>query len=362
MVRLLGTLWVAIVLASVAGCVELGAASPSSQTPMPPEASSTALATPEATASAWSGTPAAPPPTPTPTASPSRPVASAWPAVGKPPAADPTAGVYLSYSMWGDIGGAFEKLVVLDDGRVVVLEYDEPHGRLLTRRLTESGLAFVRSQVEEVGLFDQSQTRKVVHSPGCCGGGNGVTIVSGGKSVQVGEATLPGGSYAASAAWDRFEALVQHLAKPDAWIPSTDWLDAAWTRFHAANYCLLLTRAYDPEPTPLYATDLAWPAGIRPFATFGRPAVPGSSSDNRLGTITAAAAYRLAASIAGRAAEAGVSPDGHYVIPLSEGGWLLSPWIYDPDGGNLDDPFRDNPVQADLWPASPGLIPCPVGP
>jgi len=281
------------------------------------------------------------------------PSTSHWPDVGQAPVADPVAGLYLSYATWGDIGGAYEVLVILADGRIVtqLTTPDGPHGQFLNRRLNESGLALVHAQVAKVALFDRTQFRKVVHSPNCCGGGNQVTVVSGGKTNQVGEATLPAGSYASSRAWDRFEALVANLAKPDSWIPSTGWSDEAWTPFHAATYCLILRRDYQPELSALPAASLTWPAGVRPFASFGASARPGSSPDDRLGIIPATSAYELARSIAEAATAASVAPNDLYV-PLSEGGWLLSPWIDDPDGGD--------PIRVDLWPASPGVIDCPV--
>ena len=161
---------------------------------------------------------------------------------------------------------------------------------------------------------------------------------------------LPTGSYAASTAWDRFEALVKALVKPDAWIRSTGWTDPAWKRFHASTFCMILVRDYQPEPAPLHGSELAWPAGVRPFASYGKSANPGAQPDNRLGTMPAAAAYELAASIATRSTDASVPPDDRYVVPLSEGGWLLSPWIDDPDGGD--------PVEVDLCPQSPGILGC----
>jgi len=221
----------------------------------------------------------------------------------------------------------------------------------MSRRLNQTGMDFIRAQIARVGLFDKSQTRKVVQPPNCCGGGKLVSIVSGGKTIEVADATLPPGSYAPSAAWDRFDELAKSLAQPESWIPSAGWSDKARSLFRSGTFCLMLERDYQDEPTTLAAAELTWPAGVRPFASFGEPNTS-TGADNRLGTVPAAAAYQLAASIADRATAASVSPDGFYDTPLSDGGSLLSPWIADPDGGY--------PVTVDLWPASPGLIACSV--
>lgn len=317
----------------------------------PPAASSSVPGTPLVTSRA---SPTPPPATPPPTASPSPTEKSGnpWPSMGPAPTANSVASIYLSFAVWGDVGAAVESLLVFNDGRVVKEDQGSLHQPLLTRQMNETGLAFVRAEIAKVGLFDRSQTRKVVHSPNCCGGGGRIAIVTGGQTVQVGEATLPTGSYTSSAAWDRFEELSAHLADPDPWIPSTDWAGAAWAPFKPSNFCLMLRRDYRLEPAPLEGTELAWPLGVRPFASFGTSVVPGQDPDDRLGIITATDAYRLAGSIADRSTAASVPPEDSSAVTLDDGGWLLSPWIHDPDGGN--------PVQVEMWAASPGLITCPV--
>jgi hypothetical protein len=192
----------------------------------------------------------------------------------------------------------------------------------------------------------------VIHLPNCCGGGRQVSVKLGDKTVNVGAASVPSGSYAASKAWDRFDKLAKGLSSADTWIPTTGWADEAWAAFHAPSYCLLLVRYYQPETTPVHGAMLAWPAGVRPFATFGESSRPGQDPDDRIGTITPAAAYQLAASIADAAEAAGVPSSDLYTTPLSEGGRMTSPLIDDPDGGD--------PVTVYLWSASPGLVPCPI--
>jgi hypothetical protein len=256
--------------------------------------------------------------------------------------------------MFDDIYGLVDSLVISSDGRVVIENTVWRPGPFVTRRLNESGLAFVRAELAVVGLFDKSQDRKIVHDRDCCGGvrGDQVTVVSGGKTVEVGEVALKAGSYADSAEWDRFEALVKHLAAPDSWIPASGWADAAWRPFHAPTFCMILRRDVVPYSVLLHTADLAWPPGVRPFASYGVSAVPGQDPDDRLGIITAAEAYALAASISQRATAASVSPDDFDLVPLSDGGWLNSPDIDDPDGGN--------PITVYLRPVSPGVTACQV--
>ena len=296
-----------------------------------------------------------PPATPTRTATPgpSQSPASPWPAVGTAPAASTTAGMYLAYTTTYDVLGPVDSLVIFSDGRVVV-EDSVPHPvRFFTRRLSASGLAFVQDQVAAVGLFDRSQTRKVVRSPAEGQGVNAalITILSNGKKVEVDEPLMPDGSYEVSSKWDLFGALVEKLPDVGSWIPATGWSDAAWGPYHAPTFCLVLRRDL-PDTTPLHAADLEWPAGVRPFASFGKSAIPGQDPDDRVGIISAAAAYKLASSIAVRATAASVPPDDLYTVPLSDGGRMRSPLIDDPDGGW--------PVIADLWPVSPGMTDCPV--
>ncbi len=279
-----------------------------------------------------------------------------WPSTGPAPVADQTSGLYLSYQTWGDIGGAYELVVIFDDGLVVLntRETDWTYGKLSLRHLAPAGLALVRNQVAAVGLFGKSQTRKVVHSPNCCGAGNQLSVVSGGQTISVGEATLPAGSYAASAQWDRFEKLVANLARLSDWIPAAGWADADWRPYHAPSYCLVLTRSIrSPSDIVIDGADVVWPAGVQPFDTYGESALPGADPDRRLGRIPATTAYSFADSIAETAGEAGVSAEGHYVVPLNQGGWMITPLI-DVDAGN--------PLQIDLYPVSPGLVGCPLAP
>ena len=160
---------------------------------------------------------------------------------------------------------------------------------------------------------------------------------------------MPADSYAASPKWDRFETLLKKVAAPDTWIPATGWLDAEWMPYHAPTFCLALRRQL-PDTAPLRAADLEWPAGVRPFASFGKSANPGQDPDDRVGIISAEAAYKLGSSIAARATAASVSPDDLYTVPLSDGGRMSSPLVDDPDGGW--------PVMVDLRPESPGVAGC----
>jgi hypothetical protein len=249
--------------------------------------------------------------------------------------------------------GYVDSVVILSDGRVVIEDTVWRPGLFLSRRLDAAGLAFVNAQVTAVGLFDRSQYREVVHptEAGTGVGADQITLVSGGRKILVYEGSAPTGSFASSSKWDRFDKLLAHLGKPDGWIPSTGWSDAAWEPFHPATYCLALRRRL-PGPAPLHGADLAWPAGARPFAAFGQSAIPGQDPDDRLGIIDAPAAYKLAASIATSATAASVPPDDSDFVSLNQGGRMTSPLIDDPDGGD--------PITAVIWPVSPGVTACPA--
>jgi len=129
-------------------------------------------------------------PASTATSSPSQSPARPWPTVGAAPAASTTAGMYLAYGSAGDVWGYADWLVIFSDGLVLIEGSPSHPDKFVTRRLAASGLAFVQSQVAEVGLFDRSQTRKVVHLPseGRGAGASLITIVVGGKKVEVVEA------------------------------------------------------------------------------------------------------------------------------------------------------------------------------
>ena len=98
--------------------------------------------------------------------------------------------MYLAYGSAGDVWGYADWLVIFSDGLVLIEGSPSHPDKFVTRRLAASGLAFVQSQVAEVGLFDRSQTRKVVHLPseGRGAGASLITIVVGGKKVEVVEA------------------------------------------------------------------------------------------------------------------------------------------------------------------------------
>jgi hypothetical protein len=264
----------------------------------------------------------------------------------------------LTLVTWGDLGGSDQRLTILADGAVVIRHWwndsDDTYDPgdyyvAKVRRLNNTGLAFVRAQVAKVGLFNESQTRKIVHMPGCCGGGDAISYVSNGRTVTVQRAGLPAGSYAPSAAWNRFDALVANLREPDRWVPASSWDDAAWAPFHASSYCLAIVRDAAPSDSPrLQATDIVWPGGIRPFASFGESSFV--STTNRVGSVTAESAYALAASVAQRATEAGVAPDPPLGNTLAGGGQFTSPWI--------DDAVEGGSLMFTLEPRMPGASAC----
>lgn len=257
--------------------------------------------------------------------------ASGWPNVGPPPAAEPAGRVYLAHVVWPDTGEKLQRLMVLDDGRVIVSRYDEPGTRLVQRRLSETGLQFIRSAIADVGLFDKSQSRSLLKPLGCCGAGDEVDVTVQGATIKVSRLLAMPGFYAASAAWDRFDALVSSFTDLDAWIPSGGWSTAEWIAYHAPEFCLSVDVTSLPE-TGIDVADIDWPAGVLPLASFGEP-FPNTTSQ-RAGRIGSGAAYALAASIVAAATGAGIPNEGWYTVGLEAGGELHTPALRDTAAAN----------------------------
>ena len=154
------------------------------------------------------------------------PSSNPWPSVGSAPSPTVTGSALLVYETWGDTGPNLVRLTVMADGSVVALQWIEPtlSEARVVRHLGTAGMAFVRNEIAKVGL-DRSQSRKMITNPGCCGAGDAVTYRSEGGAVIVSRLLGPLGAYAPSAAWDRFDALVNDLADPEHWIPETSWVD-----------------------------------------------------------------------------------------------------------------------------------------
>lgn len=274
------------------------------------------------------------PPTIRPTAAPpsnpaSEPPASsstAWPSVPEAPVADADGTLLLMHVRWNDTGGAAPMLAILADGRVVLRrETADGSGRALSRRsLSPSGLELVRAALVDVGLFDRDRTRQLIKPLHCCGAGDQLRVRLGDETVRVGRVLAFPENYEPSAAWDRFDALVEDLLDIDGWLLTDAWADE-WAPYHAPQFCLEVGE--DSPGGPGLAVDaVTWPAGVRPFASFGQE---GWSSDTRVGTIDAWSAYALAASITEQANAAVIANDGWYRVPLEDGGALRFPTIHD---------------------------------
>jgi hypothetical protein len=256
----------------------------------------------------------------------------------------------LVHEQWPDTGGSLTMLTVLTDGSVVALRWRDGSEMRVVRQLSPTGLAFVRAEIATVGLFNRSQTRKVVNSPACCGAGDTIAFLSEGGIVTVSRNLYPVGTYAPSAAWDRFDALEGNLRDPDRWVPAAGWTDSTWRPFHAATYCLHVTResGYTGTIPPLNAADIAWPEGLRPFAAFGQPAHAGATS--RVGGVSDLVAYVLAAAISERATAAGFPSDPANAVGLADGGSFMSPPIDDPlEKSLLTVWLRLDPMASGIW-------------
>jgi hypothetical protein len=313
--RILGGLAVALV---VIACAAPGASVPPSPMPTQTSGASDAPPTTPPTQAPASAEPSLPPPSPT--AKPAETQApGSWPAVPAAPTPDATGTLLLMHVRWSDTGGPAPFLVVLADGRVVTRHEDENGSTsLLKRQLSTAGITFVRAALTDVGLFDQDRTRKLIKPLNCCGAGDQLRVRLGDATVSVGRVLAYKENYAPDPAWDRFDALVDNLVDIEAWLPAEAWADTAWSPYLARRFCLeLTTDTY--SSVHLRADELAWPAGVRPFASFG---VEGASSDSRVGSISSTDAYALAASIVERASAAGIVNEGSYVVPLELGGKL----------------------------------------
>ncbi len=263
------------------------------------------------------------PPVPSPTAA-----STTWPPIGPVPEPDAIVSLLVAHVTWGDTGPTMQRLIILADGRVVMFRRefgDEGDTALLQRRLTTSGLAFVRDALVEVGLFDRDRTRELLEPLNCCGAGDQLRVRLGDTTVRVGRLLAPADAYAPSAPWDRFDALVEALRDVDGWIPADHWAAETWTAYHAASYCVTLTHDTWGERI-LDAATLTWPPGIAPLDAFGEPAWEGAST--RVGIIDSPTAYALAGSIIEAANAAGIPRTDYYPIPLTDGGTrFVSPRI-----------------------------------
>ncbi len=283
-----------------------------------PSAAPSAVASPSAVPS--------PSATPAPTASPVAPLgptanpALAWPTTpGLTP--DPVGAPLLQDIRWGDTGPDFQALAILQDGRIVITRWEDSSARLLVRKLTPSGLDFVRAAIAKVGLFDKTQSRPVVNPPACCGAGEALWFTTDGATTKVSRQLYPPDAYAPSAAWDRFDALVKAMANPETWIPASGWVAGSWQPYRAASYCLTLSRDVLVNDAPLDGSQFDW-SGILPFSTFGKPAWEGATTE-RAGTITATRANALALEIGQAANAAGIPVTGRYDVPFDQGGTML---------------------------------------
>ena len=271
-----------------------------------------------------------------------------WPPIGPAPSASQAGSVYLSLRQWADTGGTLQVLAILEDGRAIATRFDPPGTRITVRSLTADGVALVRRAVGGVGLFDRSQRRAILKPMDCCGAGVQADITTAGKTVSVSELAAPPDTYAPSAAWDRFDALVSRLMDLEGWLPAGAWGTADWQPFHAASYCLAIGIEPEYPGTSFDVADVTWPTGIQPFERFGKQAWEGAES--RVGPISADLAYQLAAAIAAASASAGLANDGWLSVPLEQGGDFSSPLMIDATNARV--------VTITLVPMPPGFAPC----
>lgn len=291
-----------LIAAALVGCAGPGATS-SPSFPPPAEVSPTPAVTPRST----------PTPSPSPSPMPTWAVVSEW------PEADAPGTLLLMHVSWGDEGGHQPLLVVLADGRVVVKQWtpSDQGVLLMKRRLTPAGIEQVRTRLTEVGLFDRDRKRQMIRSWPAGGAGDQLRVRLGTTTVAVSRNLAPPEYYAPSAAWDRFDALVEALRAPEGWLPADAWADVTWSPYHASVFCLRLEQfGYGPD-TGLDAADLDTSGDMLPFAAFG---TPGINEGTRFGPVDASAAYRLAASIAELANAKGIPSNGWEQTPLDQGG------------------------------------------
>lgn len=304
MSRRIGASLLAVLLLTGCASVPGGSANP-------PEGASPS---PPATPSPFTLLPSAWPPASLEPASP----AHAWPTTaGLLP--DPIGRPLLQHIQWTESSCPRESLTVLEDGRIVVTRWEEFGGRFVVRRLSPSGVAFVRAAVDSVGLFDQSRARQPANEPDCISDGDALWFTGGDATVKVSRELVPSDSSAPSAAWDRFDALVAAMADPETWIPASGWVAGDWQPYRATSFCLKVS--LEPADNPrLDGSRIDW-SGILPVATFGKPAWEGAPV--RAGVIDGARAHALALDIGRAANAAGIPTSGRYPIPFDQGGmWL----------------------------------------
>jgi hypothetical protein len=213
-------------------------------------------------------------------------------------------------------------LTILADGRVVVERWAEGGAgfALLKRQLSQSGLATVRDALVDVDLFDRDRTRELIKPLNCCGAGDELRVRLGDDTVAVRRLLAGRENYAPDERWDRFDRLVKWMRDPDTWLDDDAWADGGWVAYHAGTFCLALHRV-GGDRRSIEEESLTWPAGVRPFASFGVPAWEGS--DLRTGLIDAADAYAFASSIAVSANAAGIPLGGRYPVRFEDGGTKL---------------------------------------
>lgn len=113
------------------------------------------------------------------------PSAAAYAHIGTP---EPMGTALVIHQDWPDTGPLLYVTSVLTDGRVIriVIEPDRPV--VLTERLLSArGLELVLAAIDANRLFERSQDRPIVASPpACCGAGDAIKLLRGGREVTVG--------------------------------------------------------------------------------------------------------------------------------------------------------------------------------
>lgn len=299
-------------LAVLAGCAQAGGTSgpPASQPSLPSSVDATIAPSPDATASTEPTPDATPGDTPEPVV--------AWPAVGPAPSSAAPATTFLTLLAWGDTGGYAQPVAVLEDGRVVVMRMSEPGQPLEVRQLRPAGLETIRTAVASVGLFDMSRQRKLVKPLDCCGAGVEIAVTVDGRTVRASEMGAPAGYYAASSAWDRFDALAASLRDIDGWLNASAWATPAWQPYHAPAFCLQIWQEPGLTNATVAAEGIDWPTGVRPFALFGEPMW--ADSTTRIGPVSPQMAYAIVRSMGEQANLSGLSARGWYDSRLEDGG------------------------------------------
>ena len=255
---------------------------------------------------------------PTTVPSPSPTPFARWSFFSAVPAPDGPGTLLLLHRSWGDEGRRTPLLVVLADGRVVAMRWpEEGEASMARRRLTEAGIDQVRAELAAVGLFDRDRKRQMIEPWPAGGAGDQLQVRLGSTTVSVSRNLAPSEYYEPSAAWNRFDALVEELRAPDRWLAEDLWRDTRWTPFHAEAFCLRLDSSWtEPGSQWLDSAELDVPDGILPLASFG---AQGINAGTRFGSLDAEDTYRLAAAVANLANARAIPRSGGDQIPLDAG-------------------------------------------